>query len=66
MTANLDPLRTNQRRVFPDGLAWQFEAVSEIEREKSGKTRFCLSRVDRKNWRQAGSRDQNVASVPGR
>jgi hypothetical protein len=32
---------------FPGPLCWTFEEVSEIERERSGKTRFCISYVKR-------------------
>jgi phenylacetate-CoA ligase len=44
-TGDLDLLRNNLRRFMPDGLTWTFEQVSEIPREKSGKTRFCISRI---------------------
>jgi phenylacetate-coenzyme A ligase PaaK-like adenylate-forming protein len=42
---DLDLLRRNLRRFMPDELQWTFEQVSEIAREPSGKTRFCISRV---------------------
>jgi hypothetical protein len=35
--------RLGQR--FGDSLRWKFESVDDIERERSGKTRFCISRV---------------------
>lgn len=43
--ADLDLLRSNLRKFFSPELRWQFEPVAEIERERSGKTRFCISRV---------------------
>lgn len=45
--ADLNLLRTNLRKFFPDGLQWSFEPVADIERERSGKTRFCISKVAR-------------------
>jgi phenylacetate-CoA ligase len=44
-TKDLDLFRTNLHRFMPDPLEWTFEQVSEIPREKSGKTRFCISRL---------------------
>jgi phenylacetate-CoA ligase len=44
--ADLDLLQTNLRNFFPNQLRWGFEQVKDIEREPSGKTRFCISRVD--------------------
>ena len=38
-------LRGNLRQYFPYEIRWTFEPVEEIERERSGKTRFCVSRV---------------------
>ena len=43
--ADLDLLRTNLRNFFPSQLRWAFDQVEEIERERSGKTRFCISYV---------------------
>jgi phenylacetate-CoA ligase len=43
--ADLERLRKRLLLFFPEGLNWIFEEVQEIEREKSGKTRFCISRV---------------------
>lgn len=43
--ADLDLLRAKLGLFFPAGLRWRFEAVAEIPREASGKTRFCISRV---------------------
>ncbi len=45
--ADLELLRGNLRRFLPDGLRWTFEQVADIPRERSGKTRFCISRVTR-------------------
>jgi len=42
---DLGRLRANLNNFFPSDVHWRFEPVSEIEREKSGKTRFCISRV---------------------
>ena len=42
---DLELLRSNLRRFVPDDLVWTFEQVSEIPTERSGKTRFCISRV---------------------
>lgn len=43
--SDLEVLRENLRNFFSTGLKWSFEQVSEIPREPSGKTRFCISRV---------------------
>lgn len=43
---DLDLLRHNLRRFIPDDSHWTFEQVPEIPRERSGKTRFCISRVN--------------------
>jgi len=43
--ADLDLLKTNLLRFLPGGIQWNFEQVTEIPRERSGKTRFCISRV---------------------
>jgi hypothetical protein len=40
-------LRGNLRRFLPDDLNWTFEQVEEIPRERSGKTRFCISRLSK-------------------
>lgn len=42
---NLDELKIALRKFFPQQLNWTFEPVAEIPRERSGKTRFCISRV---------------------
>lgn len=44
---DLDRLRGNLRNMLGDGLSWTFESVTDIPRERSGKTRFCISRVAR-------------------
>jgi phenylacetate-CoA ligase len=44
-TNDIDLLRTNLRRFLPAEIRWTFEPVTEIPRERSGKTRFCISRV---------------------
>jgi phenylacetate-CoA ligase len=41
----LTALRSNLRKFFPSEVRWTFEQVSNIEREPSGKTRFCISRL---------------------
>ena len=38
-------LRENLNKFFPQHVHWEFEQVNDIEREKSGKTRFCISKV---------------------
>jgi phenylacetate-CoA ligase len=43
---DLDLLRHNLRRFIPGDLRWTFEQVPEIPRERSGKTRFCISLVN--------------------
>jgi phenylacetate-CoA ligase len=43
--ADLEPLRAKLREFLGEGLQWEFEAVAEIPREASGKTRFCISRL---------------------
>ncbi|PYV34545.1 MAG: hypothetical protein DMG22_05765 [Acidobacteria bacterium] len=45
--ADLDLLRTNLKKFFSDIVDWTFESVADIERERSGKTRFCISFVGR-------------------
>jgi phenylacetate-CoA ligase len=42
---DLDLLASKLKVFFPDPLRWTFEEVPEIERERSGKTRFCISHV---------------------
>lgn len=44
-TAGLAVLRNNLRKFFPADVRWTFEQVADIERERSGKTRFCISRL---------------------
>jgi phenylacetate-CoA ligase len=43
--SDLELLGSKLLVFFPDPLQWTFEEVAEIERERSGKTRFCISRV---------------------
>jgi phenylacetate-CoA ligase len=43
--SDLALLGSKLRVFFPDPLQWTFEEVAEIERERSGKTRFCISHV---------------------
>jgi len=45
--ADLDLLRANLTRFLPGRIEWTFEPVADIERERSGKTRFCISYVRR-------------------
>lgn len=45
--SDLGQLGSKLRVFFPDPLQWTFEEVAEIERERSGKTRFCISHVKR-------------------
>jgi phenylacetate-CoA ligase len=42
---DLELLKSNLRRFLPLDLTWRFEHVVDIPRERSGKTRFCISRV---------------------
>jgi len=43
--AELDNLKAKLTKYLCPGLNWTFEAVDDIPREKSGKARFCISRV---------------------
>jgi phenylacetate-CoA ligase len=56
---DLAHLRQNLKRFVQGEVTWIFEQVTEIPRERSGKTRFCISRVkDEKNQEiVAASRD---------
>jgi phenylacetate-CoA ligase len=45
--SDLELLGSKLRVFFPDPLQWTFEKVVDIEREPSGKTRFCISHVKR-------------------
>jgi hypothetical protein len=45
--ADLELLQANLRRFFGDSPEWKFEQVEDIQRERSGKTRFCISHVQR-------------------
>jgi phenylacetate-CoA ligase len=42
---DLELLKDNLKRFLAQPLNWRFEQVAEIPREKSGKTRFCISHV---------------------
>jgi phenylacetate-CoA ligase len=55
--SDLDLLRTNLRRFLPDEIRWTFEPVAEIPRERSGKTRFCISRIKTAPERVISSRN---------
>lgn len=44
--------RLGQR--FGESVHWTFDRVQDIERERSGKTRFCISRVGRETTGPAG------------
>jgi phenylacetate-CoA ligase len=43
--SQLELLRTNLRKFFSEQVSITFEQVADIERERSGKTRFCIARV---------------------
>jgi phenylacetate-CoA ligase len=43
--AHLSLLSKRLGQRFGDSLRWKFESVDDIERERSGKTRFCISHV---------------------
>jgi phenylacetate-CoA ligase len=43
--SDLGVLRINLQRFVSGEVNWIFEQVAEIPRERSGKTRFCISRV---------------------
>lgn len=44
-SADLEHLKSKLRTFFPTEIRWTFERVAAIEREGSGKTRFCISYV---------------------
>jgi len=44
-SAELERLEANLHTFLPDLVHFQFEEVADIPREKSGKTRLCISRV---------------------
>jgi len=58
-STSLKELRSNLTKFFPPGLKWSFHQVSQIEREKSGKTRFCISRVN-PNSRQTAAETERI------
>jgi len=41
---------------FGQSVHWTFERTEEIERERSGKTRMCISRVTARDLKQAETR----------
>jgi len=43
--ADLDFLTTKLRNFFPPSVRLTFQKVDRIEREPSGKTRFCICRI---------------------
>jgi len=47
-SSDLDYLSSRLGTFFPDRLRWSFEEVAEIAREKSGKTRYCISYVKKR------------------
>lgn len=55
--SDLELLKSKLRVFFSDPLEWTFEQVGEIERERSGKTRFCISHVKKG---VAGQRPEQV------
>ena len=50
-SSDLDLLRDNLSHFFTAAIIWTFEEVADIARERSGKTRFCISYVSEKNQR---------------
>jgi phenylacetate-CoA ligase len=46
-SSDLQYLKSKLQCFFPDEIRWTFEEVPAIEREPSGKTRFCISHVSR-------------------
>ena len=46
-SADIDLLKTNLGRFLPSTVKVTFEQVDDIPRERSGKTRFCISKVRR-------------------
>jgi phenylacetate-coenzyme A ligase PaaK-like adenylate-forming protein len=58
-------LKTNLRKFIPHLVEWQFEQVSAIEREQSGKTRFCISKLHKQSvGRTWGSPGHAAAKLP--
>lgn len=43
--SQLQKLRQTLDNFFPPGVQFEFEPVADIEREASGKTRFCISKL---------------------
>lgn len=52
-STSLNELKANLTKFFPAELRWSFNRVEQIERERSGKTRFCISRVGTNSRRPA-------------
>jgi phenylacetate-CoA ligase len=46
---DLELLDSKLRLFLPNPVEWTFERVDEIERERSGKTRFCISHVHKQH-----------------
>ena len=59
---DLDLLASKLEVFFPDPLHWTFEEVAEIERERSGKTRFCISHVTRSEHNPAKLKEAEIRS----
>lgn len=58
--SDLALLRTNLQRFAPGEINWIFEQVSEIPRERSGKTRFCISRLTPGSVQETDKMDERV------
>lgn len=52
---DLQLLKSNLAKFLGMEIRWNFEKVEDIQRERSGKTRFCISRV--------GPREQQAAPI---
>jgi len=60
--ADLDLLKANLTRFLPGRIGWTFEPVADIERERSGKTRCCISYLTKPAIRRA----EGSTGEPGR
>jgi len=60
--ADLATLRSRLGQRFGESVHWTFEQVADIKRERSGKTRFCISYLTRPAIR----RDEGSTGEPGR
>jgi len=58
--ADLAMLSSKLRMFFSGPIRWEFEQVVEIERERSGKTRFCISYVTPEQGPIEGARRSGV------